>query len=204
MSACPHNPSDGDVLAAVLAGESDRFAEIVRRYQTALTRVAASRLGRRDWAEEVVQETFLAAYRWLETYDSRYSFRTWLWTILLNQCTRYWERMQRQPPAGLSAAADSDGSASHAPLAPAEESPPARAAANERRQRLEQLLSTLPAEQADALRLRFFGELKFHEIAAAMQCSLVTAKNRVKLGLLKLSAALSASPSGESPAEFFA
>ena len=44
-----------------------------------------------------------------------------------------------------------------------------------------------PQVQADALRLRFFGGLKFQEIAAAMDCSLTTAKTRVKQGLLQMS-----------------
>jgi sigma-70-like protein len=44
----------------------------------------------------------------------------------------------------------------------------------------------LPTAQADALRLRFFGGLKFEEIADAMQCSLGTAKNRVRWGLMRL------------------
>ena len=44
----------------------------------------------------------------------------------------------------------------------------------------------LSEPQADALRLRFFAGLTFPEIAAAMDCSLSTAKNRVKWGLMKL------------------
>ena len=77
---------DAVLIDRVRAGHSDDFAELVRRYQPALTRVARSRLGRADWAEEVVQETFLAAFKSCATYDPRYNFRTWLWTILLNQC----------------------------------------------------------------------------------------------------------------------
>ena len=46
--------------------------------------------------------------------------------------------------------------------------------------------------QADALRLRFFGELSFPEIAAVMGSSLGAAKMRVKNGLLTLSASLQA------------
>ena len=46
--------------------------------------------------------------------------------------------------------------------------------------------SGAPRVQADALRLRFFGGLKFEEISETMQCSLGTAKNRVKWGLMRL------------------
>ena len=85
------------MVAAVLAGRREQFAILVSRYQQRpLLRVAVSRLGRLDWAEESVQETFLAALKSIATYDSRYSFRTWLWTILLNQCRRHYQRRQRQ------------------------------------------------------------------------------------------------------------
>ena len=47
-------------------------------------------------------------------------------------------------------------------------------------------LADLPEVQADALRLRFFGGLKFSEIALTMECSLSAAKIRVKNGLLQL------------------
>jgi RNA polymerase sigma-70 factor (ECF subfamily) len=47
-------------------------------------------------------------------------------------------------------------------------------------------LARLPAAQADALRLRFFGGLKFQEIADTMPCSLNTAKNRVRDGLARM------------------
>src|SRR5688572_28003413 len=88
-------PSDGSLIAAALAGEESAFAQLVERYRAPLTKAAYSRLGRRELAEEAVQEALLCAHRWLGTYDSRYSFRTWLWTILLNQCTRLGKRESR-------------------------------------------------------------------------------------------------------------
>ena len=51
---------------------------------------------------------------------------------------------------------------------------------------LERLLGELKDVQADALRLRFFGELKFQKIADVMNCSLGTAKNHVRAGLTNL------------------
>jgi RNA polymerase sigma-70 factor (ECF subfamily) len=59
---------------------------------------------------------------------------------------------------------------------------------------LERMLSDLPLPQADALRLRFFGELKYQEIADTMRCSLSTAKNRVRDGLVRLSRQLDQDP----------
>ena len=60
----------------------------------------------------------------------------------------------------------------------------------ERSELLGQLLEALPEVQADALRLRFFGGLKFEEIAQAMGSSLTGAKQRVRRGLENLGAAI--------------
>lgn len=173
--------SDADLFARVQAGETDVFAELVRRYQAALVRVARSRLGRMDWAEDVVQETFLSAFKSCASYDARYGFRTWLWTILLNQCAGHYQRRMRSVPLGPWPS-DPDEAASTV----GEASPLGNLLAKERAAELESLLLELSVVQADALRLRFFGGLKFQEIADAMQCSLNTAKNRVRWGLMRM------------------
>jgi RNA polymerase sigma-70 factor, ECF subfamily len=189
VAALDAESPDGLLVAATLAGEDEAFALLMRRYQGGLLKAAISRVGRREIAEEAVQEAFLCAHRWLATYDSRFSFRTWLWTILLNQCARHGKREARQ-------SAPARDEPTMAGLA-AGVSPLDALLARETSERLQELLARLPEAQADALRLRFFGGLTFPEIAAAMECSEAGAKNRVKTGLLKLANWLTTSvPSG--------
>lgn len=190
MAINDSNLTDAELMRLVQSGRVDRFGILIRRYQGPLLRVARSRLGRLDWAEEVVQETFLAAFKSRHTYRSEYSFRTWLWTILFNQCKRYYGRVSRgdrvrswsdeQHASGEPSVADAD-------VICDEPAPLKQLLAKERAELLEAMLDKLKAEQADALRLRFFGGLKFQEIADTMSCSLATAKNRVRWGLLQLS-----------------
>ena len=194
---------DGTLVAAVLAGRREAFDLIVQRYQRALLFVARGRLGRADLAEDVVQEAFLCALKWLHTYDSKYSFRTWLWTILLNQCSRAAQKIGRQPRA-LASTGRSDEAQPIADLASSQASPLESLLARESSERIGQFLDQLPQQQADALRLRFFGGLKFQEIADAQGCSLTSAKTRVRTGLLQLAHWLSEAETienviGESP-----
>lgn len=174
---------DGVLITAILAGESEHFAELVRRYRGPLWRAAKSRLGTNHAADDAVQETFLCAFRWLGTYDSRYSFRTWLWTILFNQCRRSLAKTARRREFQAS---DEPAETRLAELLGREPTPPEHLLLQERAERLEDLLQRLPEPLADALRLRFFGDLKFQEIADVLQCSLGTAKNRVRAGLLQM------------------
>ena len=184
MSRTDRQPTDGECVAAALAGKPEQFSLLVARYERQLLQAAHSRLGRRELAEDAVQETFLCAFRWLASYDSRFSFRTWLWTILLNQCRRRYSRSQREPHR---LASDDDQLRLQTS---GERSPPQQLLAKEQAERLAALLEQLPELQADALRLRFFGGLKFQEIADCVGCSLSGAKNRVRIGLEKMSALL--------------
>jgi RNA polymerase sigma-70 factor, ECF subfamily len=188
MPSFTPDPPDGLLIAASLAGEEEAFERLVERYRGPLLKAAVSRLSRPELAEEAVQEAFLAAHRWLSTYDSRYSFRTWLWTILLNQCSRMAKRESRHE-AGPGTETSSGRSARREQQEPVcgSASPLDAILARESSDQMRAMLARLPEAQADALRLRFFGGLTYAEIAAAMKCSEPGAKHRVKAGLVTLS-----------------
>lgn len=184
--------TDGEIIEQVRLGEVLQFSTLVRRYQGPLLALASSRLGRKDLAEDAVQEAFLCAFKWLDSYDSKYAFRTWLWTILLNQCSRTAERQRRAErlESGFAATLSSNSDEFI-------DCPSARIESAETKRELKAALKKLPEAHADALRLRFFGELKFEAIAQAMGCSLRTAKYRVKEGLQKLGELLQKEPSSK-------
>jgi RNA polymerase sigma-70 factor (ECF subfamily) len=62
-------------------GCAECFDELVRRFQSPLLHFLIRRLGSRQDAEDVLQETFLAAYRNLDRYRSTWRFSTWVFTI---------------------------------------------------------------------------------------------------------------------------
>lgn len=182
---------DAQIMRRVQQGGHELFEQLVRRHRDPLVRVAASKLGQVAWAEDVVQETFLAVFAARHTYRPELPFRTWLWTILLNLCRRQLRRQRHRreqraaDTALLPEPTHTETGLSHALLA-------------ERRAQVAALLGTLPEAQADALRLRFYGGLKFEEIAQTMGCSLSGAKQRVQKGLLALAERLR-DESGDEP-----
>lgn len=175
---------DAALMEQVNRGNHAAFEEIVRRYRGRLVRAAESKLGDRDWAEDVAQETLLAVFAARHTFNPAFSFRTWVWTILLNLCRRQWKRRARRP-AEWSAPLEGTTEAV-LPEPVTSETGLSRVLHRERIEQLTAQLRQLPEPQADALRLRFFGELKFTEIAEAMDCSLGTARYRVQSGLRRL------------------
>jgi RNA polymerase sigma-70 factor (ECF subfamily) len=176
---------DVEIMRRVQAGQVELFDELVRRYRGPLLHVAWSKLGDRAWAEDTMQETLLAAFTARATYNPRFAFRTWVWTILLNLCRRQWRRRESRPrERSLSNLPPDELAGFHEPVT--HDTALAQLVGTERREQVHRLLARLPEAQADALRLRFFGGLQFSEIALAMGSSVSGAKQRVKHGLIEL------------------
>ncbi len=184
--------SDRDIMARVQAGDPESFGQLVLRYHDRLLKVAISKLGDRATAEDLVQEAFLAAFGARDTYNQQFAFSTWLWTILLNLCRQHHLRRRTTPQRTALPLGSADNCAAR------EESALDVLLRTEQQHELHTQLDRLPEPQADALRLRFFGELSYEEIATTMGCSLSGAKRRVKTGLTTLSQ-LASVPSHISP-----
>lgn len=177
--------SDSELMQRVQQGRLEFFDELVSRYRGPLTRVAASKLGDASRADDIVQETFLAVYAARHTFQPALLFRTWLWTILLNLCRKNYRRETRRPREVPNSIFEQSATAS-VPEPFTTETGLSRVLQVERDEQLALLLNELPEVQGDAIRLRFFGGLKYSEIADAMDSSLIGAKVRVRKGLLAL------------------
>src|SRR6476469_7342756 len=71
--------SDATAVAQVRAGDSDAFRVLVERHSHSVFRLAFRMTGNEQDAEDLVQETFLRAYKQLGRFESRANFGTWLY-----------------------------------------------------------------------------------------------------------------------------
>ncbi len=78
----PH--TDAAAVALARDGDSEAFRALVERHSRAVYRLAHRMTGSPSDAEDVVQETFLRAYRQLGRFESRANFGTWLHRIAVN------------------------------------------------------------------------------------------------------------------------
>ena len=76
--------SDGQLVRDALAGELDAYAQLVERYELPVFNVIARLVEDSGVAEELAQETFLKAFRRLESFDQRRGFSAWLLRIAHN------------------------------------------------------------------------------------------------------------------------
>src|ERR1700676_2391488 len=72
------------VLARARQGDSEAFRVLVERHSRPMFRLAFRMTGNEQDAEDIVQDTFLRAYRRIEKFDERASFGTWLYRITVN------------------------------------------------------------------------------------------------------------------------
>src|ERR1044072_1880980 len=72
------------VLARARQGDSDAFRALVERHSRSVCRLAYRMTGNEQDAEDVVQESFLRAFKQLGRFESRANFGTWLYRITAN------------------------------------------------------------------------------------------------------------------------
>lgn len=83
-SQCLADLSDEEIVGRVCAGDSASYELLVRRYNQRLYRVVRAILRDDSEVEDVMQETYLAAYRHLSGFAGRARFSTWLIRIAIN------------------------------------------------------------------------------------------------------------------------
>ena len=158
----------------MLAGDDRHaFSELVRRHQSAV-RNFLRRLtgGRHAWADDLAQETFLAAYRNLGRYRGASAFPTWLFGIAYNV---HRSARRRERPA-----VEWTGDASTLAAVPGhEQTVPDPTGGADLRQDLAGALAQLPPDERAALHLCYAEGLTHEEAAAVLACPLGTVKTHV-------------------------
>lgn len=159
------------LIAALKHRDEGAFRALVERYQGALLRLALSYVRTPALAEEVVQDTWLGVLQGIDAFESRSSFKTWLFRILVNRARTRGVRESRtvafsdlpEAAAGNEPAvvADrflgaGDDLAGHwgAPVQSWGGSPEQRLLARETMEQIAQAVAALPAAQREVLTLR--------------------------------------------------
>jgi RNA polymerase sigma-70 factor (ECF subfamily) len=90
------------LVEAIQAGHSEKFTQLVERYDKALFRFGYKICGNEDEAEELVQDTFLNVLRYLKDFRHETKFRNWLYRIAVSACQKRHRRSKFAPGRELS------------------------------------------------------------------------------------------------------
>ena len=177
---------DAAAIRQVKAGDRDAFRVLVERYSRVLFGVAFRISGNEQDAEEIVQETFVRAYRSIATFEFRCSFSSWLYTIANNCALDIVKR--RRPMVSISGSEEDD----EAPidLASDDPSPERQVLSGELKTRITSAMAQLTGQERTAFVLRHFEGKSIEEISEVLGIRGGSAKNAIYRAVQKLRHAL--------------
>lgn len=177
-SATNDTAVDREFVLRVQAGDKAAFDFLVSKYQFKISHLVARYVASQGDIDDVVQETFVKAYRAIGSFRGDSAFYTWIYRIAINTAKNYLVAQSRRPPAADVDIGDAEvGEAGRVFRDVA--SPEHMAMTTELKNRLNETLLALPEELREAIRLREFEGLSYEEIAEAMQCPIGTVRSRI-------------------------
>ncbi|HEX5645746.1 MAG TPA: sigma-70 family RNA polymerase sigma factor [Nitrospira sp.] len=181
------DPTDAQLVARSLAQDPEAFGQLIDRHASVILNLACRMIGNQAEAEDLAQETFLAAFKALGSFRADARFSTWLYRIALNKCTD-WLRVKRpgQGPYDV----DSD---EQLDLHVAEDRTPEVLLSQQQVAReLDQAIQRLPPLYREAFVLKHIEGLSYEEMEEILGVSGDTLKMRVYKGRVQLSRDLAA------------
>lgn len=183
--------TDAAVVAQVLGGDKDAFRVLVERHSRRIYRVAHRMTGDPQDAEEIVQETFLRAFRSLDRFEQCSNLSTWLYRIAVNRTLDFLSskktQMQSQSKDSYQIADHIDPEQGRQVQLPSTDpGPDRRLLGLEVKQRLAQALALLTSAERVAFTMRHMEGQSIEEISQALNIKTSAAKNTVFRAVQKL------------------
>jgi RNA polymerase sigma-70 factor (ECF subfamily) len=169
--------SDQQLVERVQHGDKRAFDLLVIKYQGKVASLVGRYVHDLDEVKDVVQETFVKAYRALPNFRGERAFYTWLYRIGVNTAKNYLVSRGRRPPA-------EDVPAEDAPYVGYQslnntDSPEKNLSRDQLEGAIYEGIQALPEDLRGALCLREFDGLSYEEIAEVMDCPVGTVRSRI-------------------------
>ena len=173
---------DEKLVSQTLAGDRDAFGVLVHKYQDMVYAYAFQKVRNEEDAQDITQEVFWRAYHGLYQLRQPHRFRSWLYTIMSNQCKRQLMNVikTRQRETALEDATDA-----------ALRTEPAHTPTEGWQVDLEQALSELPDDNRVAVSMFYMGDHSLKEISEFLGVSVNTVKSKLYRARQQLGNALS-------------
>ncbi len=184
---------DDELIREAQKGRRESFDTLVRRYDSAVLRLALHLLGNEQDAQDVHQEAFLKAYRHLSNFRFECSFYTWLYRIVTNLCLDALRRRKsrREDPSTVTdASGDVMDLMSNVSDDRAGANPAAELDRHVLHMRIQEALGILTPRERMVFELKHYQGLKLRAIGEILHTTEETAKNTLFRATKKLRANL--------------
>ncbi|MCP3850273.1 MAG: RNA polymerase sigma factor RpoE [Gammaproteobacteria bacterium] len=172
------NKIDLEIVKRVQRGDKKAFDLLVIKYQHKLAKLVLPYVHDRDDVLDVVQESFIKAYKAISRFRGDSAFYTWLYRIAINTSKNYLTAQNRRPPRSDVDAVDAEfydgGHVMHDNM-----TPEADLATAQIKEAIDKVISGLPEDLKTAISLREFESMSYDEIADIMDCPVGTVRSRI-------------------------
>ena len=173
--------TDNQLVERVKRGDQKAFELLVLKYQRKIERLVARIVRDTDQIPDIVQETFIRAYRALPDFRGEAQFYTWLYRIAVNTAKKALLELKKQPltsSAYFSQAEENETSSIEEGLIDTD-TPDAALAAKQIGETVNRAVEALPEELQQAITFREIDGLSYEEIAELMDCPIGTVRSRI-------------------------
>jgi RNA polymerase sigma-70 factor (ECF subfamily) len=179
------------LIARSQRGDVNAFNELILHYQQTTYGVVYRMIGNADIAADVTQDTFIAAFRAIQSFRGGSSFRAWLLRIASNLACDHWRRTQRHAVESLEMLTDEDEPHAASDLSALVESgqeanPEEYVLSQELQELIQRGLQVLPLDQCVAVVLCDIEGLSYEEISITTQSNMGTVRSRIARGRARL------------------
>ena len=166
------------LVERVQSGDKQAFNLLVQKYQFRIRHLVARFIKDSAEQEDIVQETFIKAYRAIARFRGDSAFYTWLYRIAVNTSKNYLVAAGRRPP-GQDVDVDDVANIRGANGLVETNSPEEMVQNDELVEAIKKSIANLPPELKEAIQLREFDGLSYEDIAAVMNCPIGTVRSRI-------------------------
>jgi len=182
--------TDSQLAARAAAGSSAAFHELVRRFERPILSLIQRMVHDPALAEDLAQETFVKAYRKLDSFDPERQLSSWLFKIAHNTTLDHLRRKHPRTVPLEAGGGEDGGDAWEVMPAPEEEAPDRRAERSELASGIGAALARMRPKYREVLLLRFQHGLSYEEIAEVTGVRLGTVKIQLHRARKQLAAEL--------------
>ncbi len=183
--------SEGFSLEALHAGDPEEFSRLVDTYSSKIYRLALKMLNHQQDAEDVLQETFVKAYRGLKTFDGRSKLSTWLFRIATNEALMVIRRKHPEIVSIDEPVETEEGEQEPVQIIDWCCLPEEEMLSEESREKLDAAVQKLPERLRVVFLLRDINDLSTHETAEVLGLTDTAVKTRLSRARLRLREELS-------------
>jgi RNA polymerase sigma-70 factor (ECF subfamily) len=171
--------SDQLLVERVQAGERQAFDLLVSKYQRRLMRLVSRLVHDPAEAEDVVQESFIKAFRALRHFRGDSAFYTWLYRIGINTAKNFLVSQNRRAVAALEVDTEAAEASEEGEGLRDINTPESMLATKQIAETVNAAMDALPLDLRTAIVLREIEGLSYEEISAIMSCPIGTVRSRI-------------------------